>query len=412
MPFLFLCYIFAFVDRVNVGFAKLQMQQDLHITEAVYGTAAGVFFLGYFLFEIPCNVALQKIGARYWLGPIMIIWGLVSGATMLVKGEHSFYLLRFILGVVESGFFPGVILYLTFWYPSRYRARMVAIFMTAIPLSGVIGGPISGWLLTKMSAVGGLRAWQWLFLLEALPSILAGFASVLFLPNGPEKAKWLTPEERIVLVDRLREEEMQKRQTGNAKHSLLDTFRSGKVWALCFVYFGFVVGNYGVSFFLPQILSETLTKDPFYIGLLTTLPWGAAAISMVLVGRHSDMTGERCWHIAIPGFCGALAFAVAAIPGISGAAELLAITVATAGTAAAYSTFWALPTAFVTGTAASAAIAWINSVGNLGGYVSPSVIGKIREATHSTTYALVLLASACFASVCLTIAFFRKQSRI
>ena len=340
MPFLFLCYIFAFVDRVNVGFAKLQMQQDLHITEAVYGTAAGIFFLGYFLFEIPCNVALQKIGARLWLGPIMIIWGLVSGATMLARGEHSFYLLRFILGVVESGFFPGVILYLTFWYPSRYRARMVAVFMTAIPLSGVIGGPISGWLLTKMSAVGGLRAWQWLFLLEALPSILAGFASVLFLPNGPEKAKWLTPEESTLLANRLREEEMQKRQTGTAKHSLLDTFRSGKVWVLCFVYFGFVMGNYGVSFFLPQILKETLTTDPFYIGLLTTLPWGAAAIAMVLVGRHSDLTGERCWHIAIPGLCGALAFAVAAIPGIPGVAELLAITVATASIAAAYSTFW------------------------------------------------------------------------
>ncbi len=409
LPFLFICYIFAYVDRVNVGFAKLQMQQDLGISEAVYGTAAGIFFIGYFLFEIPCNVALQKIGARFWLGPIMIVWGVVSASTMLVKSAHAFYFVRFVLGVVESGFFPGVILYLTFWYPSRYRARMVATFMTAIPLSGVIGGPISGWLLDRMSAVGGLRGWQWLFLVEAVPSIIAGCASVFFLPNGPQNAKWLTAEERALLVTELEEEDALKRTKGHAKHSLLDTFRSSKVWALCFIYFGFVVGNYGLSFFLPQILKETLTADPFRIGLLTMLPWGAAALSMVLVGKHSDLTRERCWHIAIPGMVGALAFATSAIPGISGAMELLALTVATAGIAAAYTTFWALPSAFVTGAAAPAAIAWINSVGNLGGYFSPWLIGKTRNAFQSTVPALLLLSAACLVAVALTILFFRQR---
>lgn len=410
IPFLFLCYIFAYIDRVNVGFAKLQMQADLGISEAVYGAAAGIFFIGYFFFEIPCNIALQKIGARYWLGPIMIVWGVVSASTMFVKSAGSFYLVRFLLGVVESGFFPGVILYLTFWYTGRHRARMIATFMTAIPLSGVIGGPISGWLLERMSAAGGLRGWQWLYLVEAIPSILAGFATFFFLPNGPRDAKWLTPAERDLVVAHLAEEERRKHAAGEVKHSLSGAFGSSKVWALCFVYFGFVMGNYGLSFFLPQILKDTLTKDPFYIGLLTMLPWGAAAVSMIMVGRHSDRTGERCWHVAIPGFIGALAFAAAALPGIPGLLGLFALTVACAGIAASYTTFWALPSAFVTGTAASAAIAWINSVGNLGGYVSPALIGKIRDATGSSMAALFMLAGACLVSVAITIVFFRKHS--
>jgi MFS family permease len=408
IPFLFLCYVFAYVDRVNVGFAKLQMQQDLRISDAVYGTGAGIFFIGYFFFEIPCNIALQKIGARYWLGPIIIIWGLVSASTMFVKSATGFYFVRFLLGVVESGFFPGVILYLTFWYTRRYRAKMVATFMTAVPLSGAIGGPISGALLNKMSSVGGLRGWQWLFLLEGIPSILAGFATVYFLPNGPAKAHWLSKEEQDLLVTRLKEEEAQKRQ-GEARHSLGDAFRSGKVWALCFVYFGFVMGNYGLSFFLPQMLKDTITKDPFLIGLLTTIPWGVAAIAMVIVGHRSDRTGERCWHVAISGLIGAIAFSISAIPGISGTMGLLALTVATAGIMAAVSTFWALPSMFVTGTAASAGIAWINSVGNLGGYVSPALVGKIRDVTHRMTPALLMLASACIVSVILTVFFFRHH---
>ncbi len=409
IPFLFLCYVFAYVDRVNVGFAKLQMQQDLGINDAVYGAGAGIFFIGYFFFEIPCNIALQKIGARYWLGPIIVVWGLVSAATMFVKSELAFYSVRFLLGVVESGFFPGVILYLTFWYTKRYRAKMVALFMTAIPLSGVIGGPISGGLLNKMSAVGGLRGWQWLFLMEGIPSILAGFATLYFLPDGPLKAKWLSPDERSFLAAQLEKEDREKRAGSHSRHSLGDAFRSSKVWALCFVYFGFVMGNYGLSFFLPQVLKDTISKDPFTIGLLTAIPWGAAAIAMVAVGHHSDKTGERCWHVAIPGLIGAMAFSISAIPGISGVAGLAALTIATAGIAAAYTTFWALPSMFVTGTAASAGIAWINSVGNLGGYVSPALVGKIRDSTHSMTLALLMLSSACVASVILTIIFFRRE---
>ncbi len=411
LPFLFLCYIFAYIDRVNVGFAKLQMQHDLNIGDAAYGTGAGIFFIGYFLFEIPCNIALQKIGARRWLGPIIIVWGLISASTMLVKTAGEFYTVRFILGVVESGFFPGVVLYLTFWFPSRYRAKMVAIFMTAIPLSGVLGGPISGWLLDRMSTVGALRGWQWLFILEGIPSMLAGLASLFFLPDGPKQAKWLTADERTFLSKQLEEDRLRITASGNSGHSFGDAFRSGKVWALCFIYFGFVMGNYGLSFWLPQIVKDTLTKDSFSIGLLTAIPWGAAAIAMVLVGHHSDATGERCWHIAIPGLIGTIAFAASAAPGISGVTGLIALTIATAGIASAYSTFWSLPTAFVTGTAASAGIAWINSVGNLGGYVSPVVVGKIRDTTHSTPLALMMLAAACAMSTLLTVLLFRQRAK-
>ncbi len=409
IPFLFLCYIFAYVDRVNVGFAKLQMQQDLGISDAVYGAGAGIFFIGYFFFEVPCNIALQKIGAKRWLGPIMIVWGIVSACTMLVRTEFQFYAVRFLLGMVESGFFPGVILYLTFWYPSKHRAKMVAAFMAAIPLSGVLGGPVSGWVLDSMSSVGGLRGWQWLYIVEAVPSILAGIAAFVFLQDEPSKARWLNSGEKTLLLQRLGEEQARKKAAGAGHHRLADAFRSKKIWVLCFVYFGFVMGNYGISFWLPQIVKETLTKDPFKIGLLTMIPWGAAAIAMVVVGHHSDVKGERCWHIALAGIVGALAFAASAVPGISGVMGLVALTIATAGLAAAYSTFWSLPTAFVTGTAASAGIAWINSVGNLAGYVSPFLVGIIRDATHSMTFALAMLSACCLGSAVLTIIFFRRM---
>jgi MFS family permease len=409
MPFLFLCYIFAYIDRVNVGFAKLQMQQDLGISDAVYGIGAGIFFIGYFLFEVPCNIALQKIGAKYWLGPIMIVWGLVSACTMFVKTAGEFYLVRFLLGVVESGFFPGVILYLTFWYTSKYRAKMVAAFMAAVPLSGVIGGPISGWILAKMSITGGLRGWQWLYLVEAVPSLLAGVATVFLLADDPRKAKWLDGRERSLLVERLAEDEARKKLTERGHFTIGHAFSSPKTWLLCFIYFGFVLGNYGISFWLPQIVKDTLTKDPWHIGLLTAIPWACAAVAMIVVGHHSDVTGERRWHIALTGIAGAAAFAVSAIPGVSGSLGFLALTVATASLACAYSTFWSLPTAFLSGAAASAGIAWINSVGNLAGYFSPYFVGKIRDATHSMTLALLLLASASFASALITIFFFKQR---
>jgi len=411
IPFLFLCYVFAYVDRVNVGFAKLQMQQDLRISDAVYGAGAGIFFLGYFFFEIPCNIALQKIGAKFWLGPIMVVWGLVSGCQMFVKSAGSLYIIRFLLGVVESGFFPGVILYLTFWYPQKYRAKMVAAFMTAIPLSGVIGGPISGWILDSMLHTAGLRGWQWLFLFEAIPSILAGLATIYVLDDRPRTARWLKHDEKDLLERRLEEEEKAKSMASPGHHSLTDAFRSPKVWLLCLVYFGMVMVNYGVSFWLPQIVKDTLTKDPFRIGLLTAIPWAVAAVAMVAVGQHSDQTGERRWHIGLTSIICSVAFALSAIPGISGALSLLAITLATASIASSYSTFWALPTTILSGTAASAGIAWINSVGNLAGYLSPYLVGKIRDTTHSMTLALLMLSFCGLLSALITVLCFPDRKR-
>ncbi|MFL6448629.1 MAG: MFS transporter [Bryobacteraceae bacterium] len=410
IPFLFLCYVFAYVDRVNVGFAKLQMQQDLRISDAVYGMGAGMFFLGYFFFEVPCNMALQKIGAKYWLGPIMVVWGVVSACQMLVTSAAGLYFTRFLLGVVESGFFPGVILYLTFWYPRQYRAKMLAAFMTAIPLSGVIGGPVSGWILESMSGHSMLRGWQWLFVFEAIPSVIAGVLTIYILDDGPRKARWLNDDEKHLLEQRLEDEARAKRLEAPGHHTLADAFRSPKVWALSLMYFGMVMVNYGISFWLPQIVKETLSRNSLTIGFLTAIPWALAAVTMVAVGHHSDKTGERRWHIALTSIICSAAFAASAIPGTSGVLSFVALTIATASIAASYSTFWALPTTLLSGTAASAGIAWINSVGNLAGYVSPYLVGKIRDTTHSMTAALLMLSFCCLVSGILTLVVFRPSA--
>lgn len=400
LPYLFLCYILAYIDRVNVGFAKLQMQRDLGMTEAVYGVGAGIFFIGYFLFEIPANMILQRVGARRWIGPIMIAWGILSALTMWVESAGGFYVLRFLLGVVESGFFPGVILYLTFWYTEKYRAHMVALFMSAVPLSGVVAGPISGWIMARMSGAANLRAWQWLFLLEGVPACLAGIVALVFLTDNPASASWLNRDEREFLIERLEDEKAAKAGLSDTHHSVAAALRSGKVWLFAVIYFGFVMGNYALGFWLPQVIGDTLTKNPLAIGWLSVIPWGSGALAMILVGRHSDKTGERRLHIALAGIVGAAAFAVSAAPGLPGVAGLVALTFATMGIMCAFSTFWALPTAILSGAAASAGIAWINSLGNLAGYVGPYAIGTIRDATHSMTAALLMIsASALVASI-------------
>ena len=391
IPFLFLLYILAYLDRVNVGFAKLQMATDLSFSDTVYGTGAGIFFIGYFFFEVPSNVILAKVGAKIWIARIMITWGIISGLMATVTGPTSFLVLRFLLGVAEAGFFPGMILYLTFWYTRTHRAKMIAGFMTAIALAGVIGGPVSGWILGNMAGVAELKGWQWLYLLEGLPSVVVGVLVLFFLDDGPAKAKWLTQEEKGLLLKRLEEEEKVKQSQGEMNHSFLDAFTNAKVWLLCVVYFGIVMGTYGISFWLPQIIKETITKDPVQIGLLSAIPWAAAAIAMVWNGHHSDVTGERRWHIAVACMIGAAAFAVSAMPGVGGVAGLAALTVATAGVMSAVSCFWSVPTGILSGTAAAAGIAWINSVGNLAGYVSPFVVGRIRDATHNMTLALSVL---------------------
>jgi D-galactonate transporter len=409
IPFLILCFVIAYVDRVNVGFAKLEMQKDLGMSDAVYGIGAGIFFIGYFFFEVPSNMALQRFGARRWIAPIMIVWGFISSSTMFTRTATFFYVVRFILGLVEAGFFPGVILYLTFWYSSRHRTKIVAAFMTAIALSGIAGGPISGWILSHMSGLDGLKGWQWLFLLEGIPPVIVGLMVLYVLDDNPSKAKWLTMDERNLLVQRLAEDEELRNAKGNSHRRLKDVFNNLNVWLFCLVYFGIVMGTYGIGFWLPQIIQDSVTKDFWKIGLISAIPWAFGAITMIWNGNHSDMTGERRWHIASAAIIGSIAFAASAIPGIPGLYGIIALSFATAGVMSALSSFWALPTSVLSGTAAAAGIAWINSIGNLAGYVSPYVVGKIRDATHSMFYALLVLAAFCLMSALIVLYLTRKK---
>ncbi len=384
MPFLFLCYTFSYISRVNVGFAKLQMQTDLrYFTDTVYGIGAGIFFVGYFLFEVPSNMIMRRVGARALITPLMIIWGILSAATMFANTEGSFYWLRFALGVVESGFFPGVILYLTFWYTAKHRAKMTGYFMSAMALSSAFGGAVSGWILEKMTSVGTLKAWQWLFVIEAIPAVLAGLSAYFVLSDDPSKAKWLSQDEKDLLRQRLEEEEAAKKNRGVIHHRFTDAFRNKTVWAFCIVYLGIMIGNYGLTFWLPQIIKENISTNYWDIGLISTIPWGISAIAMIVYGHHSDKTGERRWHLAGAALLSAAAFAVAGIPGLTPVESIAAITVAAVGFMSAISCFWTIPAEILSGAAAAAGIAWINSVGNLGGYFGPSIIGKIRDATNN-----------------------------
>jgi MFS transporter, ACS family, tartrate transporter len=401
IPFLFLCYIVAFLDRVNVGFAKLQMAGDLGYSDAMYGFGAGIFFIGYFIFEVPSNVILERVGARMWIARIMITWGIISSAFMFAGQIHwgvvasafgcsdaqfSFYFLRFWLGVAEAGFFPGIILYLTYWFPGARRAKMVALFMTAIGVSNVIGSPVSGAIMQFLDGAGGLRGWQWLFLLEGIPSVIIGFLVFVRLPDGPKTTKWLTQEEKDLIVTRIEEDNASKQHLGS-KHSLFDAFKDGRVWALCAVYFCGAVTFYAVSFWMPTIVQELGIdkKDYLKVGLLTMIPWTASVISMIYWGAHSDRTKERRWHSASGFLVKMVGLLILAIVPHWPIMSMFALTLVTIGWGAYVVTFWSLPTAFLTGTAAAAGIALINSVGNLGGYFGPDMIGRIRMATGGAT---------------------------
>jgi len=411
MPCLFFCYVLAYVDRVNVGFAKLQMQQALAMSDSIYGLGAGIFFIGYFLFEVPSNMILQRIGARLWIGPLMMAWGVVSASTLFVQGAASFYALRFLLGIVESGFFPGVILYLTYWYTQKRRARMVAVFMSAVPISGMVAGPISGWILARMTDAGHLAAWQWLFLLEGVPSVLAGLVVLLVLTDRPSKARWLAEDEKRLVLRGLEEDEAQKPKTSQSGHRLVDAFRSVPVWLLGLAYFGMSAGNYGITFWLPQIISDTITSDPQTIGWISVIPWAVSIVAMNVWGHHSDATGERRWHLALAAAIGAAALAASAIPGLSGTAGLAALTVAASALMCQFAVFWALPTAILSGSAAAAGIAWINSIGNLAGYASPHAVGFIRDRTHSMVLAMLALACLQLMSAVIALIVGRKTAR-
>lgn len=387
LPLLFACYVAAYLDRVNLSFAKLQMLGDLNFSETVYGLGAGIFFIGYFLFEVPSNIILHKVGARVWIARVMVSWALISAAMAFVNSSTTFYVLRFLLGVAEAGLFPGVILYLTYWYPSRRRGGIIALFMTGIPIAGVIGGPLSGWILTSMSGVQGLAGWQWMFLIEAIPSFVLGAIVLARLDNGIDRASWLSSDEKAVLRGNI-----ERDGHDTQSHSLRDGFTNPRVWQLCGIYFFFIMGLYGVGFWLPTLIKGSGVSDPLAIGLLTVLPYASAAIGMVVCGRLSDAARERRWHIVIPGIIGTVGWLVSVMFAKDVVIAEIALTIATTGVLVTLAQFWCLPTAVLAGAAAASGIAVINSVGNLAGFVSPYAVGWIVDQTHSTTMGVYILA--------------------
>jgi ACS family tartrate transporter-like MFS transporter len=393
IPFLFVLYLVAYLDRINVGFASLQMNRELGLSESVFGLGAGLFFLGYSIFEVPSNLILARVGARRWIARIMLSWGIAAVAMTAVRGPASFYALRFVLGLAEAGFFPGVILYLTFWFPAREQARAVALFMTATALAGVIAGPVSGALL-EMHGLAGLSGWQWLFILEGLPAVILGVLVWLYLPNGPKEAVWLAVDERDALLTTL--ERQRALGTQKRQHSFVEAISNSTLWILSLVYFAMVFGLYGVTFWLPQIIQGFGGRSDFRIGLLATIPFVGAAVAMVLVGRASDMSGERRWHLAVSAAVGAVGLILAAMTR-SPVLSLGALSIAAAGIWGTFGPFWAMPPEFLSGTAAAGAIALVNSIGNLGGFAGPYIVGMVKQATHSFAGGMLLMAASLLA---------------
>ena len=401
IPFLMLCYVIAYLDRINVGFAKLQMSSDLGFTEKEFGFGAGIFFLGYILFPVPSNILMYRIGAKRWIGGLMISWGFISASTAAVSTPAQFFALRFLLGVAESGFYPGIILYLTHWFPNQRRAHALSLFQSAIALAGVAGGPLSGWILDYWRSGVYLHAWQWLFLVEGLPAILAGITALYYLDNDIAAARWLSSGQKELLARDLANDDA-KRSCGEGVQHVFSDFR---VWGLGAVVFGLAMGIYAISFWMPTLLHESGLHSDIQIGWLSAIPNLIAALAMIMVARSSDTRRERRWHVAIPAF-------VAAI-GLSGcvhflqhpAMTVLFLTLAALGLMSALPVQWSFLTAFLGGSGAAAAIGLINSVGNLGGIASPILIGWLKDQTHSLNAGMYTIAASVAISAVIALAY-------
>jgi len=390
VPFLMLCYFVAYLDRVNISFAGSTMSKDLALSPTAFGGAAGIFFIAYFFFEVPSNMALDRFGARIWIARIMLTWGLITGAQAFVLGEFSLNIVRLLLGIAEAGFFPGIIFFITLWFPAAYRARIVGLFMFAIPISTVIGAPISG-LILNMEGVSGLHGWQWMFILEALPALIMAGVVLYYLTDRPKAAGWLSTEESNWLQGQLDIE-----RANRDRHGVLSLLRAMTDWriiALGFVYMGCNIPQYGLSFFLPQIVKAFGGLSNLQIGLITALPYAVGAVGMILWSRHSDQVAERKWHAIIPLLIivGALS-AAAAIDDPT--MKMACLCVAGFGFFAVLPVFWTLPTTFLSGTSAAVGIAAVNSIGNLGGYFGPQIFGKLKDMTGTDYASIMFLAAA------------------
>jgi ACS family tartrate transporter-like MFS transporter len=392
IPFAFICYVVAYIDRVNVGFAAAALQKDLGLNDAQFGHGAGLFFIGYCLFEVPSNLILERVGARRWIARILIGWGIASMGTVFVRDVWTFYAARVLLGIAESGFFPGIILYLTYWIPEADRARTGALFMMAAPVSIIVGSPISNRLLA-LDGLLGLHGWQWLFLLEGVPAIVLGVFALRALTDRPSEAHWLTDSQRGWLTQTMEAEKERRAAVGHT--SLTRSLRSGRVWLLCTIYFLNTLVTYGIYLWLPKMLTEAAGgRQSFGLSLVTSIPFAAALAAMFLVGRHSDRTGERKFHVAACAMTAATGLVLAVLFRNNLWLMVLSFTLSQIGQRSVQGVFWAIPPIFLGGTAAAACIGLINALGNLGGYVGPSVMGALRQTTGTYSQGLLVLALA------------------
>jgi ACS family tartrate transporter-like MFS transporter len=379
IPFMGLLYVANFLDRVNVGFAALTMNADIGLNAEAYGLGAGMFFIGYFFFEVPSNVAMEKFGARLWIFRIMLTWGAVSMATAFATGPVSFFILRFLLGACEAGFFPGMILYLTYWFPAATRGQFNALFLSAIVIANIFGAPLSGYILHAAGDWGVFKSWQWLFLIEGLPSCILAFAALLYLPSKPNDAKWLSAEEKRTVATAIARDDLPHRD-------LRTGLSDARVWLLALADFGIIIALYGIGLWLPQIV-KSLGFDDLETGFVVAVPYVATMIAMIAWARLSDARGERIRHIVQPALLASVSLAAAALLGAS-PWSVLALTLATIGIYAALVVFWTLPQSFLGGTAAAGAIALVNAIANLGGFLGPTVVGYLKTATG--TYAAAM----------------------
>ncbi|MGO4329009.1 MFS transporter [Cupriavidus sp. 2TAF22] len=396
VPLLFLAYVISYIDRINVGYAKLQMSSDLYLTDSIYGLGAGIFFVGYALFEVPSNIFLMRIGARLTIMRIMVCWGLVSAATMFVTTPLQFYIARFLLGAFEAGFFPGIVLYLTFWFPAARRARIIALLMSATVVGGLFAGPLSGWILQNLDGWHGLRGWQWMFLLEGLPSAFLGFVVYVCLSNSPEEAKWLSEDEKRMICVELPREAAPHASTP-ALEAAGAALRDPKVYLLSFLYFAAVCGGTTLSFWMPTMIQSLGAKSMQIIGLISAVPYAFAALTMILYGRHSDKRAERRWHYAVAVAIGGVGLALTSWTGAYMWLSVALIAIAIAGSVWALPVFWAVATAQLSRQSTAAGIAIITSLGNLAGLACPYVLGVIKQSTGSLTGGLFLIAGVMLA---------------